>query len=341
MKHESNIFGEGTLFQEDDLKTPIYFYCTACTSILAETLSWANAHEFAVTTDPHKAKSIVVLGCQVTDIAVLNDLHAIDDFSTRFPNTHVYLGGCLARRFDIPLGPRCRRLDNVRHDYQPIIDRSLVTWAVPFWTKNWQEGAPERTEGHLFRNSYPLRIGAGCKNKCSYCTIRVTRGEGYELDPNCCRDEFCRFGDVVLIADSPSLKLLTKWIGMALLYDKMISLRNVEPDVAVGMADLLIALAERKLLRVFHCPVQALNWDAVRDMLRSPQAVQDTVELSHELRKRSVVTATNVILDYKEFKNTYAEAQAAFSCVAWNPYWDGQWDREIAEQRWQKYLGAD
>jgi hypothetical protein len=28
----------------------------------------------------------------------------------------------------------------------------------------------------------------------------------------------------------------------------------------------------------------------------------------------------------------------AFDHVSWNPYWDGRWDRDAAEERFDKYI---
>ena len=52
-------------------------------------------------------------------------------------------------------------------------------------------------QGNLFRNFYPLKIGAGCHGKCKYCTIRHTRGENYETVALEQIEEFLKFDDVI------------------------------------------------------------------------------------------------------------------------------------------------
>lgn len=339
---EKNVFGAGTLYEADDLKGTVYGTCTACMSIWAEFLSWANSTPSMGKTvkNPLEADNIVVLSCQVTDLAVLNDIRELERLMKIAPGKNYYVGGCLARRFDVELPSNVKRLDHIRNDYQYIQNKALAHYAKPFWVPNFEEDGGDLDDGHLFRDMYPLRVGAGCGKKCEYCTIRITRGRPYQLDTFKLIKEFKRHDNVVLIADSPSERLIRDWCLVAYTLQKPISIRNVEPDVAMRCWDALVHLSMLELLKVFHAPIQSASREILKEMRRPVDATLAYVEKVPELQQYGVKVATNIITDYKGMKDfTVAEYEAMFDYVSWNPLWDGKWDRQKAEQRFDKYFG--
>lgn len=74
MKKIKNIFGEGEIYGVEDLEGKVYATSAACMSVWSDFLSWANANPDRIEKDAKKADSVVVLGCQVTDLAILNDI---------------------------------------------------------------------------------------------------------------------------------------------------------------------------------------------------------------------------------------------------------------------------
>ena len=84
MIQEKNVFGEGELYEADDLDGKIYVICCACMSIYSEFLSWANKYPDRMTNDPFKAKNIIILSCQVTDLSILNDLNTLESLKRLF-----------------------------------------------------------------------------------------------------------------------------------------------------------------------------------------------------------------------------------------------------------------
>jgi len=335
MKTMKNQFGVGDLLEEADVKGTIFASCTACMSIYAEFLSWANHPDNAgrVVKNPMEADNIVILSCQVTDLAVVNDLRTIEAYRREFPDREYYVSGCLARRFDIPFEPWLKRLENIRRDGTYIEDRTLVRFEPPFWVQGYQEKDSELADGHLFRNHYPFRIGVGCQGKCAYCTIRHTRGEPYEITAT---EEFDRAEDILLIADSPSAQQLVFWMERAEEKGKQIAIRNVEPHVALRVWDRIERFAEKGLLTAIHCPVQAWKSQTLLDMCRDPDVTHDLILRMSRLR--GVVKATNIIRDYKGFFNDFGPIYDVFDYVSWNPYWDGKWDRQDAEDRFARYF---
>lgn len=347
MKKVKNRFGEGILYEKSDLGKSVYAVCTACMSVWSDFLSFANSKNVVCNVTPefieNSTDTIVILGCQVTDLAIYNDLKTVEDLHNKYPNIPIYLGGCLAHRFDIELPDYVKRLDVVREKYQDIVDRSLIDYKKPFWNTELKDDADEFETGNLFRHSYPLKIGAGCHGKCKYCTIRDTRGETYYTDAYLRVEEFLSHDDIVLISDSPTVTQIKDWCHIAKRYNKSISFRNVEPVVAVICADELLDLAHKKLLKIFHCPIQSNNPDILRAMNRDVDTTLSFIDIAQELRNFGTKVATNIIIDYvvdgKIMHNMPEDwLNDHFDYWSWNPYFDGNWDYKKAQQRFNHYI---
>jgi len=352
MKNDTNKFGNGVLYDIEDLEGTIFCQCCACMSVSSDFLSWANYVDniHRIVNDPFDADNIIVLSCQVTDLAVLNDLRYLEELIDQYPDKKFFIGGCLAKRFDISLPDNCDRLDNVRIDYQPIVRVDLLNYSHPFWVEDWDESCDDsHTDGNLFRYCHPVRIGSGCVNKCIYCTINITRGEFCQLKPRSIND--LSHSDNVLIADSPTIEQLHEWSELALRGNRPISFRNVEPNAITNIftgqgTHFINRLIEHDLLEILHCPIQSPNPDVLKDMGRS---VEDTLYFINEVcpiikergdwtDKSGVFLATNIIIDYKNFPNPTPDELDAFNYVSWNPYWDGIWDIDKAKERWNHYF---
>lgn len=79
-------------------------------------------------------------------------------------------------------------------------------------------------------------------------------------------------------------------------------------------------------------------------MGRSVSSTLDSIAVTDTLRELGTKVATNIIIDYfadgKEFRNRDENwLNAHYDYWSWNPYFDGNWDRAKAEQRFEKYLG--
>lgn len=326
----------------EQIKGSIFCTCTACMSVWADFLSWANAHPARMYKSPEEADNIILLGCQVTDLAVYNDLKVLSKYMRVFPTKKFFVGGCLSQRLDIPLPEGVKRLDHTRKDYTIILDKRLVRFEKPFWVPELNESS-EYSDGMLFRNMYPLRIGVGCSGKCTYCTIKHTRGESYQLTVEGCKEEFRYSDDPVLIADSPTAKQLTDWCVMAQIMKKPISIRNVEPQVAMAVWDTLKLIAKQGFLKVFHCPIQSGSSEILKAVHRDWVATMNFISRTKELRLYGTKVATNIIIDIEGFPKSSLKKQMKllkkhFDYISWNPMWMGTYDPEKAEERFKKYI---
>ena len=342
MEKITNKFGEGIIYNIDDLKGKIYATSAACMSVWSDFLSWANANENRMTDNYMEADCIVVLGCQVTDLAVVNDIRVAEKLHKE-TNKEIYMGGCLSQRMDIPLPEYIKRLDVVRVVGEYIHNRNLINYEKPYWVKDFEENEDDLAQGNLFRNYYPLKIGAGCHGNCKYCTIRHTRGEFYEIGANEQVDEFLKFDNVVLISDSPTVKQIRDWCEIAKKYKKEISIRNVEPQVLAICKEEVIDLSKNKLLKILHCPVQSFDKEVLKIMNRSVEATNKALEIMKEVRKNGTLVATNIIIDYVHNGKIYENydkkrLEEMFDYYSWNPYFDGNFDLNRAKERFEKYI---
>lgn len=328
----------------EELQGKTFLTCTACMSVWADGLSWANANkdklsrivEFKVS--PCPADNIVVLACQVTDLAILNDLRVAERYKKAFPNKNVFISGCLAQRMDIDLPAGIERLETPRCTGQHLNDRSLVHWEKPFWVPDYVERDEPTNQGHLFRDMYPLRIGKGCPNKCTYCTIRITRGTPECYEGNAQVEEFKKFDNVVLVADNPLPKQVLQWCDIAETFNKPVSFRNMEPGTLNVCYSELRRLADKGLLKVLHSPVQSCSVEVLEDMGRNATATLAAMKHAAEFKAMGVFIATNIIIDYKHFKQQLDPIYSLYDYVSWNPYWDGKWNRAMAETRFAHYF---
>jgi tRNA A37 methylthiotransferase MiaB len=337
-KTKNNKFGTGVIHSTEDMVGEFYITSAACMTVFTETSAWANVNRNRVVWKPEQADFIVVLSCQVTDLAILNDLKVLRELMKKYPDKQYFIGGCLAQRFDIELPEGVMRMDHLREDYSPVSGVGLVNYEKPFWVPDFDEGGEETDDGHLFRNMYPLRVGSGCHGKCKYCTIKVTRGKAYDLDPKLLEEEFSKHDDILIVADSVTVKQIKEYSLMALRHRKSISFRNVEPQNLVAGKEALITLALNGLLKIIHTPVQATSKKTLEIMNRDIAGTCDAISVVRILKDLGAYTATNIIIDYDGCENDFAEVYDLFDYVSWNPYWNGVWNEEEAEIRWKKYI---
>jgi len=343
MKITKNKFGESKLYNKEDLQGTVFCVCCACMSVYSDFLSWANKYPDKICMNPEKADNIIVLGCQVTDLAVLNDIQIARDLHNKYKKD-IFIGGCLAQRFDIQLDNYMKRIDVLREVGVGIEDKSLISYAKPFWLKEFDENSKDDlSQGMLFRNMYPLKIGAGCKNKCKYCTIRFTRGDCYEEKAYLQIEEFISHENVVIVSDNPTYDQIVDWCNIASDYNKEISFRNVEPTTARSAFDSLLDLSQKGLLKILHCPIQSCNDSIIKYMGRNIEDTKDFIKKAQLLRANDTFLATNIIIDYKIGDKIYHNLDKDFmdnnfDYWVWNPYWDGVWDEDKAKERFNKYI---
>ena len=350
MNHVKNIFGCGDIYDIGDLDGNIYTVCTACMSVWSEFLSWGNANISRISKEASLADNIVLLSCQVTDLAVINDLHTLEELMQVNTNAIFWVSGCLAYRFDIILPKQVRRLSHTRKDYQIIKDSTFVDYRKPFWINGDHDEDGTIKPGMLFRGYYPLRIGAGCACGCKCCTINVTRCNQYELNNlNELENELTYAydlleKDIVLISDSPSVDQIKQWVKISRCTGVPIALRNISPAVVMECKNELIGLAKAGLLTCLHSPIQSTSERILEHMGILAKVTLDFIKLVPVFIDLATVMATSIIIDFKpkrfpETEKDLEKATKIFDYVLWNPYWNGKWDRAKAEDRWENYFG--
>ena len=310
-----------------DLKRPITIISVACRTVTAEWENWAQQLSPSEISGLSDARTVVILGCQVTDLAILNDLRTAERFQNAWPGKEIVLGACVAARGDVdfdfprvtlPLG--IANLDSTRFSSQ------RVNWLQPFWS----------SRETFLREGVSVRTSRGCQSACAYCSINRVRGghEVYSISPQNV------VPGSVLVADSPSADEVHAFLDAARLNKAPISLRNLEPEVAFGTKAETMAMAEAGLLDTWHVPIQSTNPEVVGKMRRDPIVVSKIISLADDLRRIGVKTATNIIENFVP-GDTSPDADGFFDHVSRNPYWNGHWDRSMAEDRWTRLIGQE
>ena len=330
MINVTNRFGNAPMLTGEELGK-VYVYNCACLTIHTEVLGWCNANKYQVVLDPGEADTILILGCQVTDLSVLNDILTAERFREKY-FAKVVIGGCLAQRFDIPLD--FARVDLLESDYTHIADTSLVTWQKPFW---------ERKENFLRSGSEAyIRVGKGCHGKCTYCTIRQTRKDFKMLSiPQLTEGIFkaVKLGKTVVptcdTLKTCQIRELSYMVGKFFL-------RNIEPPTLLEASTYLDNMLKCGSIAGLHVPIQSLNSAVLKSMSRDPEAVYKVLTLLKDWKQKyGIQLATNIISHYPEQVHSTAvngKLEEIFDHVAENPYWGGGWDRKDAWRRMIKYI---
>lgn len=328
----TNKFGSSVMLTGADLvDKKVFIYNCACLTIQSEVLGWANANKSSIVTSPQDADTIVVLGCQVTDFAILNDILTAEALSEKY-TADVVMGGCLAQRFEIPLN--FKRVDLLESDYTAIEDSELVSWQPPFWS----------TEERFFRTgleSY-IRVGKGCHGWCSYCTIRETRKEYKALDISKLEEQFehayCNNRVVIPTCDT----LLPARIEALSTFPNQFYLRNIEPSTLVKVKGTLTSMSKYANIAWLHVPIQSTNSKVLESMNRDPDHVYESLYFLKYIKEEyGIKLATNVITGFENVIGGYKpklDIDKLFDHVSVNPYWGGAWNRENAVLRMKKYV---
>lgn len=376
MKKLTNRFGTEEVYEISDIESKydkVLIASAACLSVTSDAWSYTGVYgaenpakfvsimEFAseyYMDKGEKSFAVIVLGCQVTDLSILNDIRTAEMYKNKYSKADIFMGGCLGQRFDIELPEFIKRVDVFRNEKCSDIERgkNIVNWENPFWVDSNEFELMRNnpySEGNLFRDSYPLKIGAGCHGKCKYCTIRDTRGQSYEANVKDFESELRHVPSgrgIVIVSDSPTVNQMFDLYDIAMRNSRVISIRNIEPDVATNCdvrAKLLI-MASKGLLEVFHCPIQSNNPEVLKAMNRNVEATMKAIYLMQDLRKMGVIVATNVIINYRVVNEDGTSTlypnldikwlNSNFDYWVWNPYFDGKWDIEKAKKRFEYYI---
>jgi len=99
-------------------------------------------------------------------------------------------------------------------------------------------------------------------------------------------------------------------------------------------------MAKKGLLDTIHIPIQSTNNEVLMDMGRETMPVFDILTfLIPSMKKAGVFTATNIIIDYKDYPNNM-DVYDIFDYVSYNPYWNNIWNIDKAKNRYNYYLGG-
>ncbi|MCL2621561.1 MAG: hypothetical protein FWD32_00825 [Firmicutes bacterium] len=304
MIYVKNEFGEGDLYEIDDIKGTIYFVSQRCHLRVSEMSQWISNNPKRVVDDIEHADNIIMMACQATNYEIYNMLTRIKRLMTKFFDKSIYLTGCLAQRFDVQLFAKRMTFINphksgnydMDKDFHNTTDIALTDYISTIYTED-----NYNYNSDLFVNAgaaTPILVSRGCFNKCSYCTIRKCVGEYIEFPPEGNRLE-CFMKSRHVLLDGDCIKSsVTPWLELALKHKKYTSISNIDHTAVVANFELLKKLAEQKMLVMIYCAIQSLDEKILKAMNRDYQSTKKAVELMQELRKFGTIFSTDIIIDF-------------------------------------------
>ena len=121
MKKLTNRFGTEEVYEISDIESKydkVLIASAACLSVTSDAWSYTgvygaeNPAKFVSITEfaseyymdkGEKSFAVIVLGCQVTDLSILNDIRTAEMYKNKYSKADIFMGGCLGQRFDIEL----------------------------------------------------------------------------------------------------------------------------------------------------------------------------------------------------------------------------------------------
>jgi len=326
-------------YRIQDVKPPIYILNTGCVSSYTDALTWANQNKFHVTSNPCIAKSMIVLGCQSSDVHAYLSIKEIEGLRDRFIGRDFYIGGCLGRRADIKLPEGIKSLDVFQKE-------SLYTGGISdaFMEELFiVDQKPQRR--NIFDGYYPIKIGMGSDNPPNCQNIEITRTPQKltgttRVSKKALTYQYTKTKrSVVLVSDDPTQEQLGWWLSTAVFERKPVSLINVSPSVAIlpDIRKLLISAAKCRRLSTIHSPILSDRAEILDSLGKNVSHVHRYLQLVDELRRYKVYCTTSVLVDYKNKRYDYTDLNKKFDMVNWRPWWNNHWNQELAAERLKKY----
>ena len=164
----------------------VYLDFLGCRLNEAELQEWARGFQLAgheIVTDPREARLCVVNTCAVTSEASRKSRQKIRHLHKLNPQASIIAAGCDASFEGVSLA----RLPGVimvldNRQKETLVERALQAMAEPA-PKAQRMGAPY----YFFRGSRTrafLKVQDGCNNHCTYCLVRILRGEERSRPPD-------------------------------------------------------------------------------------------------------------------------------------------------------------
>jgi len=301
MINVKNEFGEGTLYEINDIKGKLYFVGNFCSSKTEEALHWITINRHRVTTNINEADAIIIVCCQLTNSEVYNSLTHIKRIGIKYHNKTIYVTGCLAYRFDI----QCfgRRLGFVNQNYECFIEKenlfNNIELIKPIADVKHVRFTQKIALYETIEEWQKIYVSQGCNNKCSFCSVRKCIGPYKEIKPESEQKKiFLNSNHVCLTGDSVGDSVY-KWLLLALEHNKYVSISHINVKTVIFCYELLKKIAENNRLAYMHCAIQSLDSKILKHMNRDAVATVNAIEYLQEFRKLGTYVLIDIILDYE------------------------------------------
>ncbi|MCE4628524.1 MAG: tRNA (N(6)-L-threonylcarbamoyladenosine(37)-C(2))-methylthiotransferase, partial [Desulfurococcales archaeon] len=282
-------------------------------SLLMDHVLRQRGHERVDT--PDRADAIIVSTCAVRLDTEQRIAERLEELSRQYPNRTLVVAGCLARArpgLVRRVAPRASLLapQAVHLVYRPVeTGERLIAIRASRDTRYYP---PAPVSGRIAT----IMIQEGCRNRCSYCITKLSRGEPRSFPPRAIIEQVqnaVRRGAVEIrltgtdtaaygvdLPGKPSLADLVELILDKVEGDYMIRIGMMTPEEAMRILDdLLDVYSEPRVYKFFHIPVQSGS-DKMLKLMGRRYTVQEYMELHKAVKTRypESLFATDIIVGH-------------------------------------------
>lgn len=264
---------------------------------------------------PDRADAIIVSTCAVRLDTEQRIAERLEELGKRYPDKRLIVAGCLARArpgLVRRVAPRASLLapQAVHLVYKPVEtgERLIIIKA----SRDTRYYPPAPLSGRIAT----IMIQEGCRNRCSYCITKLSRGEPRSFPPRAVVEQVqnaVKRGAVEIrltgtdtaaygldLPGKPSLADLVKLILDKVEGDYMIRIGMMTPEEAMRILDdLLDVYAEPRVYKFFHIPVQSGS-DRILRLMGRRYTIGEYRELHRSVKKRfpESLFATDIIVGH-------------------------------------------
>lgn len=342
----TNAYGTGRIpysVQGNNVTSPVYLFSLGCPTVHAEIVEWASVNAKYVTKDITKANTVIVFGCQRSDVAIYESLLSASCLDTQITSKVILIGGCLHGRFDVTLPSTMYRLFHIPRPEGYKTDSSLVA----------QNNSPlnpslfldtKRSSRHKpvydapFSNFTPAAV-SGSPPEWQSC-LKVRPKSSY-LKTNFATSKLMRMrlegsnSPLLIASDNPDCLQVSRWCNEAIFAEKKLAFSNIEPEVLQSreVEDALRTASRLKFLSAIHIPLYSTDPELLSKLHRSVSRTLRLAKLIDYLRAQGTQVATTVIIGHPEPNLLVGNMADFFDYIHPLVHWNNNWVRTAAEAR--------
>jgi hypothetical protein len=292
----------------------------SCPTIHADAQAWASDNPQIVGWS-EKADNLVVLGCPATNKTISETTRYIEKNSEY--RGSIYLGGCLARRFDIAFPQEIKRLDHIYDHMKTISSNKTSYYTIDSFPCSYA------STNKIHHSLYPFglchMIRGGWYRPQSFCSrlgevrpmpwYRTDEASlaGLYLDYTAHKDN----SSLLIVSDGFGYEQMIWWLETIIKFPPYfgVSFYNISVEALKGrVAELLSTACLRRHIKKVHVPLYGLKASTLKVFGRSVSKTHTALPLLEKVRSYGTEVFTdsyggNELAKYVDFSSTIGEIE--------------------------------